>query len=89
MAGEHRSMTEIYSYMPDFVPKPVAWGKFKQAPPDTFFYLTEFLELGPELVEPPEFCRLVAQLHEMSVSPTEKFGFYQTTFQGPSPQNTT
>ena len=89
MTGEHRSMTEIYSYMPDFVPKPITWGKFKQAPPDTYFYLMEFLELGPELVEPPEFCRLVAQLHEISVSPTGKFGFYQTTFHGPNPQNTT
>ena len=89
MAGEHRSMTEIYSYMPDFVPKPITWGKFKRAPHDTFFYLMEFLDLGPELVEPPEFCRLVAQLHEMSISPTGKFGFYETTFQGPNPQNNT
>ena len=88
MTGEHRSMTEIFSYMPDFVPKPIAWGKFKQAPPDTYFYLMEFLELGPELVDPPDFCRLVAQLHEISVSPTGKFGFHQTTFHGPNPQNT-
>ncbi len=82
-------MTEIYSYTPEFVPKPVTWGKFKQAPPETFFYLMEFLELGPDLVEPPDFCRLIAQLHEMSVSPTGKFGFHQSTFQGPSLQNTT
>lgn len=89
MAGEHRSMTEIHSYMLVFVPKPIAWGKCKQAPPSTFFYLMEFLELGPGLVEPPDFCSRVARLHEMSVAPTGKFGFHQTTFHGPNPQNTT
>lgn len=81
-------MTEIYSYMPDFVPKPITWGKFKQASPETFFYLMDFLELAPEMVEPPEFCRLVAHLHKISASPTGEFGFHQTTWHGPNPQNT-
>ncbi|KAJ9501631.1 hypothetical protein H2202_002593 [Exophiala xenobiotica] len=89
MEGEYLSMREIHSYMPDFVPKPQAWGKFKHSPPDTYFFLMEFIDLGSEMVEPPDFCRLIAQLHQMSISPTGKFGFFQTTYQGPSPQNTT
>ncbi|KAJ9639625.1 hypothetical protein H2204_003695 [Knufia peltigerae] len=89
MEGEHRSMAEIYSYMPDFVPKPVISGKFKQSPPDTYFYLMEFVDLDSEMVEPPDFCRRIAQLHTMSVSPTGLFGFHQVTFHGPNPQNTT
>lgn len=88
MEGEHRSMTEIYSYMPEFVPKPIAQGRFQQASPETFFFLMEFVELGPEVLEPQDFCRLLAQLHTMSISPTGKFGFHQVTFQGPNPQNT-
>jgi protein-ribulosamine 3-kinase len=87
MEGEHRSMSEIYSYMPSFVPKPYAWGKFKQSPPDTYFYLMEFLDLSPSMVDPPDFCARIAQLHQISTSPTGKFGFYQVTFHGPNPQN--
>ena len=82
-------MMEIYSYMPDFVPKPIAWGKFYAASPETFFFLMEFLDLSPEILEPPDFCRCVAELHETSVSPTGKFGFHRVTFQGPNPQMTT
>ena len=86
--GEHRSMTEIYSYIPDLVPKPITWGKFHTAIPETYFYLMEFLELGP-ILEPQDFCRSIAQLHDTSTSPTGKFGFHQITFQGPNPMNTT
>ena len=88
MEGEHRSMTEIYSYMPRFAPRPIGWGEFKQASSKTYFFLMDFLRLSPETVEPTDFCRLVAQLHETSVSPTGKFGFDLITWQGPNPQNT-
>lgn len=88
MEGEHESMEEIYSYMPDFVPKPIGWGKFKQASPETYFYLMDFLNLSPEIVELTDFCRLVVQLHQTSVSPTGKFGFDITTWHGPNPQST-
>jgi protein-ribulosamine 3-kinase len=88
MEAEHRSMMEIYSYMPDFVPKPIHWGNLEQGSPKTFFYLMEFLRLGPEIVEPPEFCHRIARLHNMSVSPTGKFGFHLVTWHGPNPQNT-
>ena len=87
--GEHRSMTEIYSYMPEFVPQPITWGRFQQASPETYFFLMEFLGIAAEVAEPPEFCGAVARLHSMSTSPNGKFGFHQVTFQGPNPQVTT
>ena len=86
--GEHLSMTEIYSYIPDLVPKPITWGKFQSASPETYFFLMDFLGLGP-ILEPPDFCRRIAQLHATRVSPMGKFGFHQTTFQGTNPMNTT
>ena len=49
----------------------------------------EYVELGPRVLEPPDFCRLLARLHTLSISPTGQFGFHQVTFQGPNPQNTT
>lgn len=89
MEGGHRSMTEIHFYMPEFVPKPITWGRFQKDSPKTFFYLMEYVELGPRVLEPPDFYRLFAQLHTLSISPTEQFGCFQVTFQGPNPQNTT
>ncbi|KAK5309693.1 hypothetical protein LTR93_012182, partial [Exophiala xenobiotica] len=89
MEGEYLSMREIYCYMPDLVPEPKAWGKFKHSRPDTYLFLMEFIDLGSKMVEPTDFCRLIAHLHQMSISPTAKFGFPQTTYHGPNPQNTT
>ena len=37
ISGEFRSMTEFFKTMPDFVPRPIAWGKFKTS--DTYFLL--------------------------------------------------
>ncbi|KAK5355111.1 hypothetical protein LTR11_011792, partial [Exophiala xenobiotica] len=80
--GEYLSMREIHSYMPDIVPKPKAWGKFKHSPPNTYFLLMEFIDLGSEMVEAPGFCGLNAHLHQMSISPTGKLGFFRTTYYG-------
>ena len=82
-------MKEIHSYLPDFVPQPIACGSFATVSPQTFFFLMEFIDFGPDLVEPPEFCHRIAELHKMSRSPTDQFGFQMTTFQGPNPQTTT
>ena len=89
MEAEHKSTVEIFSYMADLVPKPCHQGKFQQASPETYFFLMEFVDLDSEVVEAHDFCRRVAQLHNLSISPTGKFGFDQVTFQGPNPQITT
>ena len=41
MEGEHRYMSDNYSYMADFAPKPIGWGDFKQALPETYFHLMD------------------------------------------------
>jgi fructosamine-3-kinase len=49
----------------------------------------EFLDISTGPGEPDRLCRELADLHTRSVSPTGKFGFHVTTFQGPFRQDTT
>ena len=89
MEGEYRSMKEIESYLPSFVPHACAWGQFKHGPVETYFFLLEFLDLDTGTVDPAKFCSQLAQLHSVSVSPTGKFGFAVPNYHGPSAQDTT
>jgi len=41
MNGEFESMTVLYTAVPDFVPKPCAWGSYESIP-DTHFFMCEF-----------------------------------------------
>jgi protein-ribulosamine 3-kinase len=88
MEGEFAAMSEISKYMPSFAPKPYAWGKFSVSPPETYFLLMEYLDLGMDMVEPGEFCSRIAKLHQISTSPNGMFGFPIMTYHGPNPQNT-
>lgn len=88
MEAEYLGVKEIHSIMPEFAPKPHSWGKYDQS--DTYFFYMEFLDLSQqEMPEPDEFCCKLARLHEVSKSPTGKFGFYRSTFQGPIEMNNT
>jgi len=87
MEGEFCAMSEIYKLMPSLVPQPYAWGKFRHSPPETYFFLLDFLELSNSLVDPTAFCARIAELHLMSRSPTGMFGFPITTCHGPNAQN--
>lgn len=82
MEAEYLGVRDLNKFMPDFVPKPFNWGKFARS--DTYFFYMEFLDLSQqELPEPGPFCAKLVELHNTSVSPTGKFGFYGSTFQGP------
>ena len=70
---------------PDFVPTPIAWGSY-QSLPDTYFYLCEFVNIREELPERREFCKKLAALHQLGVSPNGKFGFHVVTYNGNLPQ---
>ena len=39
--GEYESMKEIYTLLPDFAPKPIAWGTYKDVP-EMHFFLCEY-----------------------------------------------
>ncbi|KAJ5682336.1 hypothetical protein N7462_005501 [Penicillium macrosclerotiorum] len=86
MKGEFESMTAIHNVVPDFVPKPMAWGTYESVP-DTHFFLCEFREMTEELPDVHQFTACLAALHKTSTSPTGKFGFHVTTYNGNLSQN--
>lgn len=85
MHGEFESMRAIYSLLPDFVPKPLAWGTYASIP-NTYFFLCQFREMIDEMPDPHQFTARLAALHQNSKSPTGKFGFHLTTYTGNLPQ---
>jgi protein-ribulosamine 3-kinase len=89
MESEYISLKEIERVMPSFVPKPWAWGEYKNAPEYTAFIIMDFLDIVTGAPDPTVFCALLAELHAKSQSPTGKFGFEVCTYQGPIGQNTT
>ncbi|KIW37402.1 uncharacterized protein PV06_10445 [Exophiala oligosperma] len=89
MEGEFNSMSELYRTMPEFVPKPLTWGKFSRPSPETYFFISEFIDMSDRPPEPNQFCTKLAKLHKTSTSPTGKFGFHITTCQGCNPQAVT
>ena len=86
MEGEYNAMSELYKTMPKFVPKPISWGKFLVGNPDTYYFLSEFIDMSNRVPEPSQLCSKLAQLHRNSVSPTGKFGMHVTTCQGRTSQ---
>ncbi|KAI1506316.1 Fructosamine/Ketosamine-3-kinase [Biscogniauxia marginata] len=85
-AGEYMSMLEIYNTLPDFAPRPRGYGKFHGQ--DTHFFLCDYLTIRHEPPDPVKLGRKLAELHRKSRSPTGKFGFHVTTFDGKLPLNT-
>ena len=85
MEGEFASMSAIYEAVPDFVPRPVAWGSFT-SDPNLHFFLCEFVEMSDELPEMHLFSAKVAEMHSKCISPNGKFGFPVKTYNGSLPQ---
>jgi fructosamine-3-kinase len=86
LGGEHESSKLIYSVMPDFIPKPYGFGRYKVQEPATYFYMSEFIDLDVTTApNPEEFMGRLAQLHKTSQSPNGKFGFDVVTYDGNIP----
>lgn len=83
--GEFESMKAIYALMPDFAPKPIAWGTYETIP-DTHFLLCQYRDMVDEMPDPQKFTSSLAALHQNSKSPNGKFGFHITTYSGNLPQ---
>ncbi|KAI4268567.1 MAG: hypothetical protein LQ337_007766 [Flavoplaca oasis] len=77
--GEYESLKEIYQVSPDFVPKPFAWGRYREPQPEIYFLLTQFRDIGDQPAEPLKLATGLADLHQRSRSPTGKFGFHFAT----------
>lgn len=86
MEGEFNAMSELYKTMPSFVPKPHSWGKYRGENPETYFFLSQFIDMSNRLPNPNQLVSKLAQMHRSSVSPTGQFGFHGTTCQGRVPQ---
>lgn len=87
MEGEFNAMTELYNTMPSMVPKPYSFGKCKIERPETYFFISQFIDMSDRVPDPNQLCSKLAQLHCNSVSPTGKFGFHITTCQGRTHQS--
>ena len=77
--GEFESLKEMHATSPVFVPEPLAWGRYNQSEPETYFLLAEFRNVGEQPPDPIKFTARLAELHRNSKSPTGKFGFHTTT----------
>lgn len=90
MSGEFESATALWTALPSFIPRPIAWGTY-QSDPYIHFYVCEFHDMTDEMPDITSFCGNVAQLHLNSIpqNPTGKFGFHTTTYVGNIPQENT
>lgn len=80
MRGTFESETTLYSFAPNNVPKPLAWGTYKEEP-DKHFYICDFYDMTDDLPDIQKFCAIVAKIHQdsMGKSPVGKYGFQITT----------
>ncbi|KAL8912459.1 MAG: hypothetical protein Q9171_002552 [Xanthocarpia ochracea] len=80
MHGTFESEKMLYAFAPNNVPKPVAWGTYRDEP-DKHFYICDFYDMTDDLPNIQKFCALVAQIHldSMGKSPANKYGFQITT----------
>ncbi|KAJ5738348.1 Fructosamine kinase-domain-containing protein [Penicillium malachiteum] len=89
LKGEFESTEAIYAIVPNFCPKPIAWGTLHDDQ-DSHFYLCKFYEFFKELEpDPQSFCERLTKLHSNHSSPNGKFGFHCTTYNGNLPQDNT
>ncbi|TQS31752.1 hypothetical protein Golomagni_07957, partial [Golovinomyces magnicellulatus] len=87
--GEYEGMSKIHETVPDFAPRPVAWGKCDNSP-NKFFFLSEYIKMTQQnLADPRKFCSSLAHLHKNATSPNGMFGFPMTTCNGNIPQDNT
>lgn len=81
--GEFESSKVIHRATPDFIPRPIGFGRFEAEMPATYFYLSEYVDM--DVLTPPdpvEFTTRLAQLHRESQSPNGSFGFHVPTCDG-------
>jgi fructosamine-3-kinase len=85
MFGEFTSVTTIHSLIPGLAPAPHGLGKYRNGSPDTYCFLSDFLDMDTAAPEPAQFTARVAELHRKSKSPNGKFSFEVTTCDGKLP----
>lgn len=84
MLGEFACMAELAKTVPSLVPMPRAAGKCLGAGEGAFF-MCDYLEIDHRPANPVQLGKKIAELHRSSVSPTGKFGFHLTPYDGKLP----
>lgn len=77
MRGAFESETAVHSFIPEYVPKPVAYGSYKDRP-DVHFYIADYVDMDDVHPEPEAWVTMLSTLHKRSMgkSPEGKFGFH-------------
>lgn len=81
--GEYSGMAELHQTSPDLIPKPYRAGKCRNS--DPCFFLSEFVHIHHRTPDSVQLGAKIAELHRSSTSPTGKFGFFVTPFDGRLP----
>ncbi|KAH6604302.1 hypothetical protein Trco_007748 [Trichoderma cornu-damae] len=79
LMGEFESTSAIHKIVPEFCPKPIRWGTFKNNA-NSHFYIYKFYNFIKGVPKPSSFCKKLAQLHSSHSSPEGKFRFHCTTY---------
>lgn len=82
--GEYACMAELAKAVPSLVPMPRAAGKCLDSD-DSAFFMCDYLEIDHRPANPVQLGKKIAELHRASVSPTGKFGFHATPYDGKLP----
>ncbi|KAK8001127.1 hypothetical protein PG991_013349 [Apiospora marii] len=85
--GEYEAMSAIHQIAPSIVPRPRGYGSC-DSEKGTSFFLCDYLDITHELPNAVKLGKELANFHLKSKSPTGKFGFHCTTFDGKNPLNT-
>lgn len=81
LLSEFAALETLHCLAPGSVSRPLPWGKYISALPDTYFLVEDFCEIDTALPSPSELTRRVLRIHRVS-SPCGLFGFPVTTFCG-------
>lgn len=78
MEGAFESESTMYSFIPEHVPKPVAYGSYKSRP-DIHFYIAEFVEMDDLHPDASGWATVISNLHKRSrgKAPGGNFGFHR------------
>ncbi|KAL8667688.1 MAG: hypothetical protein Q9202_000543 [Teloschistes flavicans] len=82
------SSENFFKTAPRFVLKPYTWGKLSVSNPETYYFLCSFIEMTDQAPDSVQLCTKLKELHQLSVSPTGKFGLHVNTCQGNLAQET-
>ncbi|KAI1821719.1 Fructosamine kinase-domain-containing protein [Xylaria intraflava] len=80
MKGSFEGEAALHEFIPEHVPRPIAYGSYSSRP-DTYFYISEFVDMLDSIPSPRAWAGAIANLHRRSMgrSPTGMFGFQSTT----------